>query len=619
MRAKKAYYEQNATTFGAYDEKTLLEYTVYGLPMAAIRTPTTGLGAAIIVVGHNEGFSLQTNLNNLGNLAFRTFRSAGFSDTDIQYLAPEALYPYGDGVNRVDAPATVANVQAAIENWASQSGRVGPDKPLHLYMVDHGLVEVFCADGCASGGQITPAALNTWLGALEASTGANQINLIIEMSHAGSFMDRTGDLAQSVSKSGRVVITSTDRDHNAYASATGAYFSDALFACIAAGYNLRACHEQAKAAVAVMQVLQYPWLDDNGDGVSNTNDGLVAVNRYVGNPGAYEPDNTCGYATVIAPGGVAQTHLFEEPGDQDWVKFTAPAKATYILEVSNAGADADPVASVYDACSMAQIPLDSEDNPLGPSFRLEWDASAGVTYWIKLMQREPSVTGTGTNYDLTLLQDLTAPAAPKNLRCATLNQTTLSMQWSQSPERDVVGYEVHYQQQGGGQSGAPIISGRGNTYIEIPYLSAGSWYDLWAKAIDYSNNKSDNSATVACRVVIPTDATIPLLNLQAPVASGTYSTTLSAVTFGGTAQDAGSNLSRVKVYNATTGGDSYWDYGLSGSLHSFRIENVGLAHGDNLIGVTAYDSANNPSLRDCDHGEACGTDPGCSDHRRWAQ
>lgn len=38
MRAKRAYFEE-ATAFDVYDEKTLLEFTLYGLPMYALRTP----------------------------------------------------------------------------------------------------------------------------------------------------------------------------------------------------------------------------------------------------------------------------------------------------------------------------------------------------------------------------------------------------------------------------------------------------------------------------------------------------------------------------------------------------------------------------------------------------
>jgi len=221
--------------------------------------------------------------------------------------------------------------------------------------------------------------------------------------------------------------------------------------------------------------------------------------------------------------------------------------------------------------------------------------TAGVTYYIKLMQHDPSVAGAGTNYDVTVSGDVAQPEAPAFPRCAAKSNTTLTLQWGQAPEWDVVGYEVHYQQQGGGQSGAPTVSGLGNTYIEMPSLNTGSWYDLWVKAIDYSNNKSDDSATVSCRALAPTDTTIPLLDLQAPVPNGAHNTTLNAIAFSGTAQDTGSNLSRVKVYNATTGGDPYWDYGLSGSSHNFQVENVGLVPGNNAMEVTVFDSANNES------------------------
>lgn len=277
------------------------------------------------------------------------------------------------------------------------------------------------------------------------------------------------------------------------------------------------------------------------------------------------------------------------------MRFTAPAKRTYILEVSNTGPNADPVALVYNTCSAAQPPLGGADNPFGPSLRLEWDGAAGVTYYIKLTQHDPSIAGSGTNYDVTIAGDVAQPEAPAFPRCAAKSNTTLSLQWDQASEPDVVGYEVHYLQQGGGQSGAPTVVGLGNTYIEIPGLNTGSWYDLWLKAIDYSNNKSDDSATISCRVLAPTDNTTPLLDIQTPITSGTYSTTLNAVTFAGAAQDTGSNLSRVKVYNATSGGDPYWDYGLSGGSHTFHIENVALLPGDNLIQVTVYDNANNAS------------------------
>jgi hypothetical protein len=78
-----------------------------------------------------------------------------------------------------------------------------------------------------------------------------------------------------------VIITSTDRDHNAYASAQGAYFSDAFFSCVADSNSLKACFDQAKAAVQTTGVNQVPWLDDHGDGLYNASDGTVAQTRLV--------------------------------------------------------------------------------------------------------------------------------------------------------------------------------------------------------------------------------------------------------------------------------------------------------------------------------------------------
>ncbi|MGB5050258.1 MAG: hypothetical protein WBO46_15050, partial [Caldilineaceae bacterium] len=97
---------------------------------------------------------------------------------------------------------------------------------------------------------------------------------------SGSFINRSS-VTDSISKPGRVIITSTGFDNNAYASAQGAYFSDAFFSCVADSGNLKVCFDQAKAAVATTGVNQTPLLDDNGDGVYNDGDGSEAANRHV--------------------------------------------------------------------------------------------------------------------------------------------------------------------------------------------------------------------------------------------------------------------------------------------------------------------------------------------------
>jgi hypothetical protein len=286
-------------------------------------------GAAIIVAGHNDTYSLQTNINNTANRAYRVFQKAGFGDDDVYYLAPAPQDPDGDGAyDEVDKIATSANLQYAIETWASQNGRVGPGKPLHLYLMDHGLIEGFCTAGCGGSGRTTPQDLDGWLKSLEGSTLCDEVNVIIEACHSGSFIDRLGDLRASISKAGRVVVTTTDRDNNAYASAQGAYFSDAFFSCIAASDDLKTCFNQAKAAVATTGNHQTPWLDDNGDGLSNPHDGTIAQNRYVARFFGASPPQIVDAEVTIEGGSGTLTARVERGAEEIelvWAAVYAPS------------------------------------------------------------------------------------------------------------------------------------------------------------------------------------------------------------------------------------------------------------------------------------------------------
>ena len=212
------------------------------------------LGAAIIVAGHNDDYSLQSNIDGSANRAYRIFRGAGFGEDQIHYLAPSPQDPDGDGISEVAAPATTANIQDAIQTWAAT--RVDANKPLYLYMINHGLTESFCADGCAGLGATSSSTLDSMLTSLETATGVDEVNVVIEAGHSGSFVDYTlgPSVHDSLSKAGRVIITSTDRNHNAYASAWGAHFSDAFFTCIASSKDLKTCFNQARAAVTLFQL-----------------------------------------------------------------------------------------------------------------------------------------------------------------------------------------------------------------------------------------------------------------------------------------------------------------------------------------------------------------------------
>lgn len=293
-----------------------------------INRPTGTVGAVIILAGHNETFSLQTNIDSAANRAYRVYRGAGFTDADIYYLSPTSQDANGDGNDDVDAISSPAALQQAIETWAATGGRVGPDKPLFIYLMDHGEADYFCVNGCGTTGRLTPANLDAWLTDLETTTGANDINVVIEACHSGSFIDRVGDPLQSLSKPGRVIITSTNREFNAYASAQGAYFSDAFFSCISASGNLKSCFDQARTAVQTSGNQQAPLMDDNGDGILSPLDGAIAQSRYVTRSFGSSPPRILSASVVVAAGSgllEAQIEQGSEPLSLVWAAVYAPS------------------------------------------------------------------------------------------------------------------------------------------------------------------------------------------------------------------------------------------------------------------------------------------------------
>ena len=231
-------------------------------------------------------------------------------------------------MSEVSAPATTANIQSAIETWAVS--RVNEDKPLYLYMMDHGEIENFCTDGCLGVGATGSKPLDDMLDRLEAASGVREVNVVIEACHSGSFIDNEQgpSFHDSLSKSGRVIITSTDRVHNAYASASGAYFSDAFFTCIASSKDLKTCFNQARAAVTVSPSGQSPWMDDNGDHQYNASDGSVAVTRYVAKFfGASPPQIASADVALVGADGTLTAQVQEGSAkiDQVWAAVYAPS------------------------------------------------------------------------------------------------------------------------------------------------------------------------------------------------------------------------------------------------------------------------------------------------------
>ncbi|MGD9100308.1 MAG: C25 family cysteine peptidase, partial [Anaerolineae bacterium] len=228
-------------------------------------------GAVVIVAV--EAAALQDHIDYCTNNAYNVFRHGlGFSGDDIYYLNPGSQDADGDSVNDVDATPTITNVIAALSSWAQ--ARVNADTPFYLYAMGGGQVDSIPLG--TGNGALSAQELDTRLSDLETATGLQDINVILDASYAGSFIDG----ADEISNPGRAIIASTGRDKHAYASALGSYFSDSFWVTMQNDGNLWMAFQDALAAVEETGHDQTPWLDDDGDAIPNeTTDGALAIQR----------------------------------------------------------------------------------------------------------------------------------------------------------------------------------------------------------------------------------------------------------------------------------------------------------------------------------------------------
>jgi hypothetical protein len=154
-------------------------------------------------------------------------------------------------------------------------------------MIDHGNPDLFYIDD-VSGQRLTPTELNEWLTELESTVTGIKINVVIEACQSGSFITNP----QSISKAGRVIITSTNDKFDAKASLNGAYFSDHLLTWLHQGYNLSASFVEARTVAKGVFTLQDAWLDANGNGIANEfEDAALAAQRSFAYEGTLSGDD----------------------------------------------------------------------------------------------------------------------------------------------------------------------------------------------------------------------------------------------------------------------------------------------------------------------------------------
>jgi len=246
--------------------------------------PAATVGALIIVAGRlQEEDALQAQIHKVTDRVYRLWRNQGYPADRIRYLATDLNRdPDSDGKADVHAMPDNANLRQAITEWAT--GSLQPGQPLTLYLMDHGGYDKFYLDEPRRE-RLSPQDLDQWLTTLETAVPGVRVTVIIEACNAGSFIDPD----KSISRAGRVVIASSGAYELAWATNSGAFFSDALLDGLAMGKTLLGAFYEAQANTRRSPSAQTPWLDDDGDQVPNSgDDGLEAAKVSFRAAGAFD-------------------------------------------------------------------------------------------------------------------------------------------------------------------------------------------------------------------------------------------------------------------------------------------------------------------------------------------
>ncbi len=243
------------------------DHVRYALSVRPLVTNTTSRALIIVAGRWKGGDALQRNIHNVTGQVYQLFQQNGYNDKNILYLATDSRLP------GYDQAVTRDSLRNGITNWALT--HVSSDGVLNLYMMDHGQPDTFYLDGVI-GQQLAPDELNEWLSQFEAVRPGVRINVFIEACESGSFIEGV----RSISKLGRVIVTSTTATTDAKASRDGAYFSDHFLTGLREGYNVFTSFMDARAVARSVFALQEAWLDANGNRIPNElEDAAVAAQR----------------------------------------------------------------------------------------------------------------------------------------------------------------------------------------------------------------------------------------------------------------------------------------------------------------------------------------------------
>ncbi|HEC36404.1 MAG TPA: PKD domain-containing protein, partial [Anaerolineae bacterium] len=115
---------------------------------------------------------------------------------------------------------------------------------------------------------------------------------------------------------------------------------------------------------------------------------------------AYEPDDTVDQATAIPVDGTPQRHNFHEAGDVDWIAFEVPDPSVdYLVETFDLN-DTDTVIYLYDSDGERLLDWNDDAAPGVAASRLTFDPYHAGTFYVKIVQYDPSTGGCDQAYSV---------------------------------------------------------------------------------------------------------------------------------------------------------------------------------------------------------------------------
>ena len=160
------------------------------------------------------------------------------------------------------------------------------------------------------------------------------------------------------------------------------------------------------------------------------------------------------------------------------------------------------------------------------------------------------------------------------------------LQWD-AVTGDVTGYMIYYGTVSGSYSASKDVGNVTRYPLSDLFLAEGTTYYFVIKA--YNNTgESDNSVEVSYSTGESADTTVPVVSIAGPTSGNTYEANTGRVDLSGNASD-NVGVSQVNWVNSKGGS------GTANGTSPWSISNIQLTEGENVLTVTAEDTAGNQS------------------------